>query len=202
MGRKAVRASTICARRLPRSLQGQGKESLSCCGEGFTLWREVLEIKEIALKVGYPFYGCGFYPAPFFAELRADLRANREFFYYHIARLNLGCIFVFCGVFLFCLEGIFCGARVAEFFCRFFCGDFEVSRGKASRNVLTPVRPCEHEKSVADNESGGFLSGAIFIAFAYGNSRSFYSSRGAKSGGAVFFPLSKKKEKFSYSAQN
>ena len=89
-----------------------------------------------------------------------------------------------------------------NFFCRFFCGDFEVSRGEASRNVLTPVRPCEHEKGVADNESGGFLSVAIFIAFAYGNSRSFYSSRSAKSGGAVFFPSPQKKEKFSYSAQN
>ena len=188
MGRKAVRASTICARRLPRSLQGQGKESLSCSGEGFTLWREVLEIKEIALKVGYPFYGCGFYPALFFAELRADLRANREFFLQSYSATKFGLHFCFLRSFFILPRRYFLRGGV---WLNFFCGDFE-----ASRNVLTPVRPCEHEKGVADNESGEFLSGAIFIAFTYGNSRSFYSSRGAKSGGAVFSPLPKKKKNF------
>ena len=92
MGRKAVHASAICARRLPRSFQGQRKESLSCCGEGFTLWREVLKIMEIALK-WLSFLWVRVLSCAFFAELRADLRANREFFYNHIARLNLGCIF-------------------------------------------------------------------------------------------------------------
>ena len=62
------------------------------------------------VKSGLSFLWVRVLSCAFFAELRADLRANREFFYNHIARLNLGCIFVFCGVFLFCLEGIFCGA--------------------------------------------------------------------------------------------
>jgi|GEM_PF-3192522 len=194
MGRKAVHASAICARRLPRSFQGQRKESLSCSGEGFTLWREVLKIMEIALKWLF-FLWVRVLSCAFFAELRADLRANREFFLQSYSATKFGLHFCFLRSFFILPRRYFLRGGVwLNFFCRFFCGDFEVSRGKASRNFLTPVRPCEHEKSVADNESGGFLSGAIFIA--YGNSRSFYSSRGAKSGGAVFFPLPKKKKNF------
>lgn len=45
---------------------------------------------------------------------------------------------------------------MAEFFCRFFCGDFEVPRGKASRNVLTPVRPCGMKKALQTTKVADF----------------------------------------------
>ena len=132
----------------------------------------------------------------FFCRIAGGFEGKSGVFYNHIARLNLGCIFVFCGVFLFCLEGIFCGAACGWIFLPLFLRRFRgaARQGVAQRSYARAS--LRHEKGVADNESGGFLSGAIFIAFAYGNSRSFYSSRGAKSGGAVFFPLPKKKKNF------
>ncbi len=138
----------------------------------------------------------------FFCRIAGGFEGKSGVFLQSYSATKFGLHFCFLrSFFYFASKVFFAGRRVAEFFCRFFCGDFEVPRGKASRNFLTPVRPCEHEKGVADNESGGFLSGAIFIAFAYGNSRSFYSSRSAKSGGAVFSPSPKKRKIFIFGAK-
>ena len=142
------------------------------------------------------FMGAGFI-LRFFCRIAGGFEGKSGVFLQSYSATKFGLHFCFLRSFFILPRRYFLRGGVwLNFFAAFFCGDFEVPRGKASRNFLTPVRPYEHEKGVADNESGGFLSGAIFIAFVYGNSRSFYSSRSAKSGGAVFSPLPKKKKNF------
>ena len=142
------------------------------------------------------FMGAGFI-LRFFCRIAGGFEGKSGVFLQSYSATKFGLHFCFLRSFFILPRRYFLRGGVwLNFFAAFFCGDFEVPRGKASRNFLTPVRPCEHEKGVADNESGGFLSGAIFIAFVYGNSRSFYSSRSAKSGGAVFSLSPKKKKNF------
>ena len=141
------------------------------------------------------FMGAGFI-LRFFCRIAGGFEGKSGVFLQSYSATKFGLHFCFLRSFFILPRRYFLRGGVwLNFFAAFFCGDFEVPRGKASRNFLTPVRHCEHEICVSENESGGFLSGAIFIAFVYGNSRSFYSSRGAKSGGAVFSPLPKKKRK-------
>ena len=64
---RCARGSTICATALAAKLPRLRKrESKLFRHKGFPLRREVLEIKEIALKGGYPFMGAGFILRPFF----------------------------------------------------------------------------------------------------------------------------------------
>ena len=131
------------------------------------------------------FMGAGFI-LRFFCRIAGGFEGKSGVFLQSYSATKFGLHFCFLRSFFILPRRYFLRGGVwLNFFCRFFCGDFEVSRGEASRNFLTPVRPCEHEKGVADNESGGFLSGAIFIAFVHAVRRV----------AELFFPLSPKKRK-------
>ena len=194
MGRKAVRASTICARRLPRSLQGQRKESLSCCGEGFTLWREVLKIMEIALK-WLSFLWVRVLSCALFCRIAGGFEGKSGVFLQSYSATKFGLHFCFLRSFFILPRRYFLRGGVwLNFFAAFFA---EISRCRAARRRATFLRPCalaSMKKALQTTKVAGFCL-APFLLLLFTAIPGVFIVHAVEEWRSCFFPLSPKKRK-------
>ena len=91
-------------------------------------------------KSGLSFLWVRVLSCAFFAELRADLRANREFFLQSYSATKFGLHFCFLRSFFILPRRYFLRGGVwLNFFAAFFA---EISRCRAARRRATFLRPC------------------------------------------------------------